>query len=100
MPAVKIGASRQVVIPKRIYDQLGLTPGDYLEAFRMFVSTNLNKLPALLVVTQRPKDLTRDDLRQLRGRPHGGRRPPGLVPLPADRHCRDRAGDAGPGARR
>ncbi len=31
MPAVKIGASRQVVIPKRIYDQLGLTPGDYLE---------------------------------------------------------------------
>lgn len=31
MPAVKIGASRQVVIPKRIYDQLGLAPGDYLE---------------------------------------------------------------------
>lgn len=31
MPAVKIGVSRQVVIPKRIYDQLGLTPGDYLE---------------------------------------------------------------------
>ncbi len=31
MPAVKIGASRQVVIPKRLYDELGLTPGDYLE---------------------------------------------------------------------
>lgn len=31
MPAVKIGASRQVIIPKRIYDELGLTPGDYLE---------------------------------------------------------------------
>ena len=29
--AVKIGVSRQVVIPKRIHDQLGLTPGDYLE---------------------------------------------------------------------
>lgn len=28
---VKIGVSRQVVIPKRIHDQLGLEPGDYLE---------------------------------------------------------------------
>lgn len=31
MPAVKLGVSRQVVIPKRIHDQLGLSPGDYLE---------------------------------------------------------------------
>ena len=31
MPAVKIGVSRQVVIPKKFHDQLGLTPGDYLE---------------------------------------------------------------------
>jgi len=29
--AVKLGVSRQVVIPKRIHDQLGLEPGDYLE---------------------------------------------------------------------
>jgi AbrB family looped-hinge helix DNA binding protein len=29
--AVKIGISRQVVIPKRIHDELGLEPGDYLE---------------------------------------------------------------------
>lgn len=29
--AVKIGASRQVVIPKKIHDTLGLTTGDYLE---------------------------------------------------------------------
>ncbi|HET6204595.1 MAG TPA: AbrB/MazE/SpoVT family DNA-binding domain-containing protein [Planctomycetota bacterium] len=28
---VKVGASRQVVIPKRIHDRLGLSPGDYLE---------------------------------------------------------------------
>ena len=28
---VKIGVSRQVSIPKRIHDQLGLEPGDYLE---------------------------------------------------------------------
>ncbi|MBI4382293.1 MAG: AbrB/MazE/SpoVT family DNA-binding domain-containing protein [candidate division NC10 bacterium] len=31
MPAVKIGVSRQVVIPKNVHDQLGLAPGDYLE---------------------------------------------------------------------
>jgi AbrB family looped-hinge helix DNA binding protein len=31
MAAVKIGVSRQVVIPKKIHDQLGLAPGDYLE---------------------------------------------------------------------
>jgi AbrB family looped-hinge helix DNA binding protein len=29
--AVKIGASRQVVIPKRAFDALGLAPGDYFE---------------------------------------------------------------------
>lgn len=31
MPIVKVGASRQVVIPKKIHDQLGLEPGDYLD---------------------------------------------------------------------
>jgi AbrB family looped-hinge helix DNA binding protein len=28
---VKVGVSRQVAIPKRIHDQLGLVPGDYLQ---------------------------------------------------------------------
>jgi AbrB family looped-hinge helix DNA binding protein len=32
--AVKIGVSRQVVIPKKIHDELGLAPGDYLEVAR------------------------------------------------------------------
>ena len=27
---VKIGTSRQVIIPKKIHDRLGLEPGDYL----------------------------------------------------------------------
>lgn len=31
MSLVKLGVSRQVVIPKKIHDQLGLHPGDYLE---------------------------------------------------------------------
>ena len=30
-PAVKLGVSRQVVIPKKLHDRLGLKPGDYLE---------------------------------------------------------------------
>ncbi len=41
-------------------------PGDYLEAFREFIESHMNKLPALLVVTQRPRDLTREDLRALK----------------------------------
>ena len=28
---VKLGTSRQVIIPKKIHDRLGLAPGDYLE---------------------------------------------------------------------
>jgi AbrB family looped-hinge helix DNA binding protein len=31
MPVVKIGVSRQVVIPKTIHDKLGLEPGDFLD---------------------------------------------------------------------
>jgi len=31
MPVVKVGRSRQVVIPKEIWDQLGLEAGDYFE---------------------------------------------------------------------
>ena len=31
MPTVKLGRSRQIVIPKNLYDALGLAPGDYLE---------------------------------------------------------------------
>src|SRR5688500_2341403 len=31
MSAVKIGASRQVIIPKKVYDELGLAAGDYLD---------------------------------------------------------------------
>ena len=31
MPVVKIGVSRQVVIPKEVYQKMGLVPGDYLE---------------------------------------------------------------------
>lgn len=41
-------------------------PRDYLDAFRAFLQTNMNLVPALVVVTQRPRDLTREDLRKLK----------------------------------
>jgi type I restriction enzyme R subunit len=41
-------------------------PGDYLEGFRSYIEEMGNELPALLVVTQRPKDLTRKELKELR----------------------------------
>ena len=31
MPVVKIGVSRQVVIPKKVHSKLGLSSGEYLE---------------------------------------------------------------------
>lgn len=44
----------------------GVRPSDYLDAFRAYVHEHLNDLPALLVVTQRPRDLTRAQLKELR----------------------------------
>lgn len=41
-------------------------PEDYLSAFAQFLRENMNKVPALLVVTQRPRDLTRQQLKELK----------------------------------
>lgn len=41
-------------------------PEDYIESFRSFIQSNLNKIPALMVVTQRPKELTRKQLKELK----------------------------------
>lgn len=40
-------------------------PEDYLENFQSFLRENMNKIPALIVVTQRPRDLTRKELKDL-----------------------------------
>ena len=40
-------------------------PEDYLDSFKAFLQDNMNKIPALVVVTQRPRDLTRAQLREL-----------------------------------
>jgi type I restriction enzyme R subunit len=43
----------------------GQQPEDYLEAFNRYVRDNLNQIPALLVVAQRPRELTRRQLKEL-----------------------------------
>jgi type I restriction enzyme R subunit len=40
-------------------------PGDYLDEFAAYIRDNLNKIPALEAVVQRPRDLTRKDLKEL-----------------------------------
>ena len=40
-------------------------PDDYLAGFTAFVRENINRLPALTVVTQRPRELTRKQLREV-----------------------------------
>lgn len=41
-------------------------PEDFLDTFRSFVRNNQNKIVALSVVVQRPRELTREELRNLR----------------------------------
>jgi type I restriction enzyme R subunit len=43
-----------------------LAPEDYLESFNAFIQENKNKIAALQVVMTRPRDLTREDLKQLK----------------------------------
>lgn len=44
----------------------GKKPEEYLAGFRAFIEDNKNALDALMVVTQRPRDLTRKQLRVLK----------------------------------
>lgn len=41
-------------------------PEDYLKEFKSFIIDNINKIPALAIVCQRPRELTRKALRELR----------------------------------
>jgi type I restriction enzyme R subunit len=41
-------------------------PEDFLDAFATFVRSNVNTIAALKIVVQRPQELTREELRQLR----------------------------------
>lgn len=41
-------------------------PEDYLDGFKAYLRDNLNQIPALIVVTQRPRELTRAQLKEIR----------------------------------
>jgi len=41
-------------------------PEDYLNEFKEFITDNMNKIPALAIVCQRPRELTRKALRELK----------------------------------
>jgi type I restriction enzyme R subunit len=44
----------------------GVKPEDFLDSFTTFIRSNINKIAALTVVVQRPRDLTRSQLRALK----------------------------------
>lgn len=44
----------------------GDKPEDYLNEFKSFIINNLNKIPALTIVCQRPRELTRQGLKELK----------------------------------
>jgi len=41
------------------------SPEDYIESFETFVRSNMNAMPALIAATQKPRDLTRAELKAL-----------------------------------
>ena len=65
MMVVKIGVSRQVAIPRKLHDQLGLAPGDYLQV--ELEGDQLILTPKALIEMRLAEGL--EDIR--RGRVHG-----------------------------
>jgi len=60
MPTVKIGVSRQIVIPKKLYEKIGLVPGDYLEV--ELADNHLVLTPKILVEKRLAESL--EDIKQ------------------------------------
>lgn len=50
-----------------VHDLFGdkASPADYIEEFERFIRSNMNAVPALIAATQRPRDLTREELKQI-----------------------------------
>jgi type I restriction enzyme R subunit len=50
-----------------VTDQFGdkASPADYIESFEAFVRANMNAVPAMIAATQRPRELTRKELKEL-----------------------------------
>ncbi|MGB3510986.1 MAG: type I restriction-modification system endonuclease [Microcoleaceae cyanobacterium] len=55
----------QVIKVERGYGK-GQKPQNYLDSFQAFLQDNLNKVPALMVIVQRPRELTRAQLKEVK----------------------------------
>lgn len=55
----------QVTAVNRGYGEGNTRPTDYLDGFVQYIRDNMNEIPALQIICQRPKDLTKDDLREI-----------------------------------
>ena len=55
----------ELVSHKRGYGK-GEKPEDYLNEFKAFIIDNMNRMPALTIVCQRPRELTRQALKELK----------------------------------
>jgi type I restriction enzyme R subunit len=56
----------EVVEVSRGYGDGRTRPDDYLDSFAEFVRSHINEIPALALVTQRPRELTRAQLKDLK----------------------------------
>ena len=69
----KDGRDNRILISEHPDEPVGIddvfsgkaSPADYLEAFEAFIRANMNAVPALIAATQRPRDLTRSELKQI-----------------------------------
>ena len=64
-PVVISDEEDEVVAHNRGYGS-GSKPEDYLQSFETFIKTHLNEIAALNIICTRPKDLTRESLKELR----------------------------------
>ncbi|WP_441290241.1 type I restriction-modification system endonuclease [Sorangium sp. KYC3313] len=70
----KLGAGRPMIVSEHVDRVIEVghgygkaaRPDDYLDSFAAYVRDQINTLPALVLVTQRPRDLTREQLRELK----------------------------------
>ncbi len=65
MPLILVNRADTLIATNRGYGA-GLEPQDYLANFDRYLKTNLNQIPALITIAQRPRELTRADLKSLR----------------------------------
>lgn len=55
----------ELLFVERGYGEGNEKPSDYLNSFNRFIRENINLIPALQIVVNRPNDLTREDLRTI-----------------------------------